>query len=168
MQTWQVQDCLDFLSMCRAYKPLLAAQRQQSTLVSILDFLMPIVTSCSTGELSTLLLDLAFIGCQSFKVHSILSELSTELYGRIQSGALTKDNAVELADAIRALDKLDHCHDALSRSAGKNTSRVIATSVPALLAPTFCTVVNTVQLDKHCDGHVQVPFLQMAIFQPST
>lgn len=105
--------------MCRAYKPLLAAQRQQSTLVSILDFLMPIVTRCNTSELSTLLLDLAFIGCQSFKVHNILNELSTELYHRIQSGALRKEHAIELADAIRALDKLDHCHDALSRSAGE-------------------------------------------------
>ena len=80
---------------------------------------MPIVATCSTGELSTLLLDLAFIGCQSFKVHSILNDLSTELYNRIQSGELAKAQAVELADAIRALDKLDHCHDALSRSAGE-------------------------------------------------
>jgi hypothetical protein len=108
--------------MCRAYKPLLAAKRQQSTLVSILDFLMPIVTTCSTSDLSTLLLDLAFIGCQSFKVHGILNELSTELYNRIQSGLLSNEHAIELADAIRALDKLDHCHDALSRSAGEMLS----------------------------------------------
>lgn len=105
--------------MCRSYKPLLAAQRQQSTLVCILDFLMPIVTRCTTRELSTLLLDLAFIGCQSFKVHNILNELSTELFNRIQSGTLAEAQSVELADTIRALDKLDHCHDDLSRAAGE-------------------------------------------------
>ena len=119
MQTWRVQDCLSFLSMCRAYKPLLAAQRQQSTLVTILDYLTPLVATCTTSELSTLLLDLAFIGCQSFKVHNILNELSSELYNRVQSGDVGQEQAVELADAIRALDKLDHCHDALSRCAGE-------------------------------------------------
>jgi hypothetical protein len=41
-----------------------------------------------------------------------------QLYIRVQTGALGKDHAIELADAIRALDKLDHCHDALSHAAG--------------------------------------------------
>lgn len=118
MQVWDAHAALAFLSMCRAYKPLLAAQRQQATLVGILDFLQPLVRQCSTAQLATLLLDLAFIGCQSFKSHPLLSEVSMELYGRLQSGSLTSEHAVELADAIRALDKLDHCHDALSRAAG--------------------------------------------------
>jgi hypothetical protein len=109
---------LEFMSMCRAYKPLLAAQRQKSTLVAILDYLMPLVGQCSTSQIATLLLDLAFIGCQSFKAHGILPHISNELYIRVQTGALGKDHAIELADAIRALDKLDHCHDALSHAAG--------------------------------------------------
>lgn len=123
VQVWDAHAALAFLSMCRAYKPLLAAQRQQATLVGILDFLQPLVRQCSTAQLATLLLDLAFIGCQSFKSHPLLSEVSMELYGRVQAGTLTADNAVELADAIRALDKLDHCHDALSRAAGVNPTR---------------------------------------------
>lgn len=118
VQVWDAHAALAFLSMCRAYKPLLAAQRQQATLVGILDYLQPLVRQCSTPQLSTLLLDLAFIGCQSFKSHPLLTEVSMELYSRVQAGSLNSDDAVELADAIRALDKLDHCYDALSRAAG--------------------------------------------------
>lgn len=122
LQLWDAHAALSFLSMCRAYKPLLAAQRQQATLVGILDYLQPLVRQCSTAQLATLLLDLAFIGCQSFKSHPLLAEVSMELHGRLQGGSLTSEHAVELADAIRALDKLDHCHDALSRAAGAGTT----------------------------------------------
>jgi hypothetical protein len=116
LQTWSVHTALAFLSMCRSYKPLLSAQRQHSTLVAILDHLQPRVPRCNTAQLSTLLLDMAFIGCQSFKAHGILPAVSGELYDRLEAGALTMEHAVELADAIRALDKLDHCHDGLSRA----------------------------------------------------
>lgn len=117
MQDWDVDAALAFLSACRAYKPLLSAQRQHSTLVAILDFLTTCNADCTTSQLSVLLLDMAFIGCQSFKTHPILSVISAELFARVSGGGIGPDAAVEVADSIRALDKLDHCNVGLSAAA---------------------------------------------------
>jgi hypothetical protein len=118
VQQWDVPSALAFLRCCRVHKPLLAAQRQHSTLVSILSFLQNRAAEATTLQLSSLLLDLAFIGCQSFKAHGVLPAISRELVQRITDGSLDGSAAVQLADSVRAFDKLEHAHAALHAAAG--------------------------------------------------
>lgn len=121
-----------FLSACRAHKPLLAAQRAHSTLVAILDFLETRAPLATTPHLSTLLLDLAFIGCQSFKAHGVLAEVSGELLARVQQGRAGPAQAVQLADSVRALDKLEHPHEGLYNAVG---AHVLPSHADCLLLP---------------------------------
>jgi hypothetical protein len=136
LQEWTTDTALAFLSLCRAHKPLLAAQRPHATLTAVLDVLARSAPACSSAQLATALLDMAFIGCQSFKSHEALDAVNATLYERIASGELGPESALELADAVRALDKLDHCHAGLSAAAGARwaSKRAFAICVMLLLA----------------------------------